>query len=325
MLVILEGADGTGKSTLARALVAELERRHPGDKVELWHAGPPRRHPADEYLRPLTGYRPGRGHHLVLDRWHIGERVYPRVRDRATLLDDALFWTIDRYLERLGAFTVYCTAPDDRVIPVLRERGDDDHIGELSAVRRLFGQALFDSQVPWQQYAWFTDTSGGAASIIDQAAVLAACYAPLNKFITYVGPRRPRVLLFGDVRHNYDRHPELIPAGHEYDPAFVPVRGTSGSYLLDVLIHYDVVELGGFGIANACDVDDVRSLWDELGRPSVVALGRRAQRVVRRVGVPHAEAPHPQYFRRFHHAHRAAYAKLLRDAVTTGEISRARV
>lgn len=100
MLIILEGPDGAGKSTLAQELAAHLGRTT-SDKVEVWHRGAPTHHPLEEYLLPLLSYRPGTGHHLILDRWHWGEAVYPKILNRPTQLGDAAWWSIEAYLRRL--------------------------------------------------------------------------------------------------------------------------------------------------------------------------------------------------------------------------------
>src|ERR687897_2440373 len=84
LLVILEGPDGAGKSTLSRELAASLRAAYPADSISEFHKGPPHHHPLVEYEQPLFHYRPGTGRHIICDRWHVGEAVYPEVLGRAT-------------------------------------------------------------------------------------------------------------------------------------------------------------------------------------------------------------------------------------------------
>ena len=67
------------------------------------------------------------------------------------------------------------------------------------------------------------------------------------------------------------------------------------------------------GIANACE-EDIGKLWETLGRPAVVALGRAAAEQCRQAELPHGVVPHPQYVRRFHHHHGRRYGAMIREA-----------
>lgn len=316
MLIIIEGPDGSGKSTLARDVATCLEARYPGHKVELLHAGPPRHHPLDEYLRSLSAYRPGEDHHIVLDRWHIGERVYPYTRGRPTLLDEPAWWSIDRYLRRLGAFVIMCDPGRDAVAQTLRTRGDDDHLRELDRVLRLFTDAYEACHLLMHEYHW---SHHQPDMFIDAAAAFEREATRLNSFVTYLGHPRPTGLLLGDVRHELSRPGVVI--GNLLDPAFLPFRGTSGHYLLGALEDALPDYRWHIGIANACDVDDPVDLWDALGRPPTVALGRNAQRRLRGTPINPVTVPHPQYVRRFHHRQRAAYGNLIKQSLQLGASS----
>lgn len=310
MLIIIEGPDGSGKSTLARDVVKLIEQRNPRDVVELFHAGPPKAHPLDEYLRPLSVYRPSEMNHVVLDRWHIGERVYPQVRSRETQLDDQSWWSIDRYLRRLGAIVIKCVPTISNIEVTLKIRSEVSHLAELPKVLHLFDDAYQATRLPMHSYHWASDE---VELFVSSAEIYEREASRLNPFVTYLGGPRPTALFLGDVRHNYDK-PGVAVDTVAFDPAFLPFRGTSGHYLLGALADAGL-SWRGVGLANACDVDDPVALWYTLDCPPVVALGRNAERRLRGTPVRFESVPHPQYVRRFHHRQRAEYGTLITQAL----------
>lgn len=332
MLIILEGPDGSGKSHLARDLEELIRRALPSDTVEVRHAKVPTQHPLDEYERSLSWYRPGEGNHLILDRWHWGEYVYPSVLNRESKLDYQMMWHIENYLLRLGAVVVQCTQYADQYRRVYQERGN--HLHEqaiLPAVEHFYRNVRRRTHLPVVDYNWCSAVWGDQHRIIQVAEKSERNFAELNRFTTYVGPRNPKFLLLGDKRAvrrqgRDDAKPVLV--GHEpnLDPAFMPFGDTSGHFLLGATLSGD--EHGALfrcGLANACDVDDPEELWLALGQPRVVALGRnsvkRLSRIVR-IGFDANHSwgavPHPQYVRRFHHGDQWAYGQNIRMAARHG-------
>lgn len=298
MLIIVDGPDCVGKTTLVGYVENVLLGISAGheSRVTVLHSGPPRDHPLDEYVKPLLTYRPGVGQHIVCDRWHLGELVYPRVLDRPTRMTPGVFRYVDLFLRSRGALLVTVTASAERIADCLGYRGDDlvnpDH---ATALRDGFIAAELRSGL--NSISVLSDEIDQVElphHIVGDAARAAEEAYTLNDFTTYVGARWPKLLLLGDVR----------ATGKDSDdprPAFMPYGATSGAYLLDALA--DDLRVG-VGIANACDVDDPWYLWHVLGRPNVVALGRNAREVT-----PWAvrHVPHPQWIRRFHYGDRNSY------------------
>lgn len=314
MLVIVEGPDCARKSTLVDALARELEREYPHDSVEVRRAAAPSGHPLDEYVTPLLDYRPHGGRHVLCDRWHLGEVVYPAVFDRATRLDPAVLAYVELFLRSRGALLVVVTPPVDELLRCLRTRGDplvDER--QLVVAREGFVDAATRSSLP---LIWLKDEVVAhelTYAVISEALTYASLAASprLDDFVTYVGDVAPRTILLGDVRRTGSEPGDLRPA-------FMPYPATSGHYLLRAFAADARFPGARVGLANACDVDDVRALVARLAPREVVALGANAARAVAgaRLGGWAAErrAPHPQYWRRFRHHDLAEYRDLVLGA-----------
>lgn len=93
-ITILEGPDGTGKTTLAEHLVKKLN-----GAMLIRHGPPPASGAYSEYMKTLTSVAEVGATtpiHAIIDRFHIGERVYgPLLRHH-----DSLGYLLQRQLER---------------------------------------------------------------------------------------------------------------------------------------------------------------------------------------------------------------------------------
>jgi hypothetical protein len=213
---------------------------------------------------------------------------------------------IELFLQSRGAVVIHVTATDDQLCDRVHQRGDDlVAVDPLAGIRSSFYGAMDDSLLACEcVYAEDVDV----ASIIALAHRHELDARHLVDHVTYVGPPRPHRLLLGDVRGPMFRTDDPVD---KLRPAFMPVPGTSGAYLWDVLgtapriaFMGDAPFTGGIGVANACDVDHPARLIESLNvPPRVTALGRNAQRAVPAA----SRAPHPQYVRRFHHGRAQAY------------------
>lgn len=320
MLIILEGPDCGGKTHLARRIADHLTQSDPDAAIEVLHRGPPVDHPLEEYERPLWSYRPGRNRHVICDRWHLGEWVYPAIFGRKTLADRPGRLHIELFLRSRGALLVHVEPPGHTLFSRYDARGDDvvsrsQLLSSVSGFRRALAETLLPVRTlnavrPSRPRDLDVD------DVIRHARSLESGAAQLNPFTTYIGPAAPTFLLVGDVRHEH--RAADIATVDDPAPAFVPYPGTSGHYLLNVVGSY----VHGAGVINVNDVDDARLAWELLRRPRVVALGCRAWNEVRHWGDHPKQVlgvvPHPQYVRRFHHRHGEAYGSVIAEALTTG-------
>lgn len=319
MLILLEGVDCAGKTTLAGRLASRLRAVDPTVPVRYHHRGVPDDHPLVEYVEPLLMYRPDVGQHVVCDRWHVGESVYPTLVDRPTAQTESVRAYVELFLRSRGALLVHCDVDDERAVACGVARGDDEtDLARVPRAAREFrryvaGRTLLPTLSVDVSDPDRSDYDDLVDEVLGYAAREASAASRLGDVVTYVGPTRPSLLLVGD-RRGTPRH-TLSEFG--LWPAFAPFPSTSGSYLIDTLTLEELrvpthgVQLRDVGLINACDVDDVRAAWELLGRPRVVALGNNAQRALARLEVPYRAAFHPQHQRRFFHHQRRTYLSSL--------------
>lgn len=153
MLFILDGLDATGKTTLARDITAYIKKLYPSDRVIYMHKKAPKPDTTwmREYGRPITEwYAPGTGRHLILDRFHLGELVWPHIFERPMLFDDESFDVVDTLIRRNGGIVVYCFRDHKLIQKTMRARGEEVYPLELlQKIELLFHGALRRSCLPY--------------------------------------------------------------------------------------------------------------------------------------------------------------------------------
>lgn len=313
MIIILEGCDGVGKTTLADRLHEQLPFA--------WRMsqGPLKDDPYRVYEEGLAvwdGVTP-----IICDRWHLGELVYGPMYRGESQVDEVGRWHIEAFLQARGASQLILGLPVNVIKDRLRSRGDDmvtpDQVDEI--VRR-YGELMPDTNM-FTGAAFCQDDTGECTchrdlipEILDDAHRTWQFACALQSFPTYVGPMRPDYLILGERRND-----------PTFTAAFVPQGNTSGRFLLTHLLPMVKGTEKQIGIANACE-EDVVALWQTLGQPRIVALGNLAVDATLRSIEEHGghrldfgAAPHPQYVRRFHNKSGAQYARTIMSALETSE------
>lgn len=309
MLIILEGPDCAGKTTIAEMLVKQLKLRDPGCDVILLHRGPPGdRHPLDEYVMPLLAYRPGQHLHVICDRWHLGEWVYPAVLHRETQMDLAVFRWIELFLLSRGASTVVIN-PMPGILQTRMDKRGDEMIDREQLVA-LHKRYVYADRMSLTGY---TNSMPSVDDIIAAAVGAESRAISPRTYTTLIGSPAPETLILGDVRNCVGNICTHATRHSPLGPAFMPYPATSGQYLMRA-----VTKVRNVAYANACDVDDVSKMWLDLGQPHVVALGVRAAKKLANAGIMHAAVPHPQFIRRFHYGGMRPYGKLINELMGTG-------
>jgi thymidylate kinase len=124
MLIIVEGADGTGKTTFCEALDTHIRGKW-NVPVERLHRGVPEKPVVEEYTDDLRTYARGCGRHVVCDRWHLGELIYgPLYRGKSELMTGGLV-EVETFLLNRGAVVVLLDGREHDVAERLKRRGED--------------------------------------------------------------------------------------------------------------------------------------------------------------------------------------------------------
>jgi thymidylate kinase len=297
MLIMLEGCDGAGKTTLANRLVEYAQGR--GFTAELWHRGVPERHPLEEYEYDLEQADPAIDHLIVMDRWHLGQLVYGGLYRDENLLGMGGAWHVDALLKRYGAVQLIVSPPLDEIRRRLGVRGEDYLKAEhVEHVWKSYQELAERFDIPTLECDVDDDD---LRVLVDTAHSRAARNEPLRAFSTYVGSRFPEILLVGE-KHGPTKE-ERAP----HRAAFVPYPSTSGKWLCDAIAGQQVLGTNRIGLVNALQ-DNVADLVDVLGQPKVVALGNAAAQECDRLGLLFGQLPHPQYMRRFQNRNAETYA-----------------
>lgn len=318
MFIIVEGTDASGKSSLISEINRQVLELYPTRRVRSFHKGRPehetRRWVLEEYAIDVS-LNDWRTSIAIADRWHWGEVTYAPFKRPHTCNDDfGLLGTsgwrwIELFLMSRGASQFWLHQPLDVIEKRLSARGDtfvspDELAGILERYTFCARTAVADlagELTPRADSAQLIATL--AQHVISIANARAQEAAWLADYPEYIGPVRPSTLLVGDKRN--DKSVTILP--------FMPVDSNSGDYLMSCLPDpfWKTV-----GIVNGDDISGERlnRLIVSLGKPTVVALGRMAERTLRSNGMDDSNyvvVPHPQYVRRFHHHDRLEYGNAI--------------
>lgn len=320
MFIAIEGTDASGKSSLIAAVEAEIKTRWPDREISSFHKGKPeeetRRWVLNEYVLEIENTDFFKSI-AVADRWHWGEVTYaPKFRahtnkDGYGLLGVAGWRWTELFMASRGIQQFWLYQPLEVIQRRLAVRGDDFvSVADLATIldyyRDAFAQTV--STICLSPEADSLDAINAlAAEIVDTAKQTAKEASKLAPFPQYIGKPAPRVLLVGDRANIPKKY------GKETELAFMPVDNNSGEYLLTALPHEFWKHVGIVNI-NDQPFGSVPKLWETLGKPPIIALGRLAERGLMRQGFTDTDyivLPHPQWVRRFANHRKNEYGEAI--------------
>lgn len=284
-------------------------------EAKVIHSSQPQSHPLQEYALSLEKEHP-RG--LVLDRWHLGQWVYPQIYPdgRDMLTPEQWLW-IELFLLSRGATLTYLEYDFSELAQrVSADRDSYLKPEDVEACSKLFYLACNNSILPTMSVRHGNPMD--VARLSNKAWVNWTKYS-LNtlRFPYAIGNMyEPDVLLVGDELG------PVHPVGAKHRVPFAPYPDASGNFLMRALLEWKREVLGKIALINSKkpngDEEDLWSLWVRLGRPQVVGLGAEADARLVEQSVPHGSLPHPQYVRRFHHHKVSEYSKAIKSVSESG-------
>jgi hypothetical protein len=286
MLGIVEGIDKTGKSTLVSAIARELGTKN----VDIRHASKPKVHPLEEYETSLGDYEPGTVSHVLLDRWHLGETVWPTIFNRPTEYDREMHRHVELFLVSRGALLILAEARETPLVDRIDE-GDFFSTSQVPDILLAFKTSARTSLLTRMYYDFERDdVRDFAIGAIQAAFELESAVSRVHNLTSFwLGYPVPNVLYVGE-RPSPQEQPQVAP--------FTPYRNAAGHALMQALPDEP------HALINAYRADGTREplneIWVTMNRPRVVALGNEADQALLDLNVLHGVAPHPQFVRRFH-------------------------
>lgn len=294
-ILILEGPDGSGKTTLADALVQRGWVKN--------HFGPPTSSDLlHTYAKALYDASLS-DKNTVFDRLHLGETVYGPILRNRDLLGEVGIRILLRIINGVGGYVVIAMPPYEVAVANWRNRA-----GELfkddAVYRQVYGA--------YQQIVFSGLHGAPACGTWDYSKVpLAIAIQNIEFVMKYrsslplgiIGSGNPRFLIVGEKANHTD-----------LDLPFVSLTGSS-EYLNECLVD------AGFGerelaFVNARNLagkpNQLASAWELIGEPYPILLGKVAKDAF--VFTPCGSfIPHPAYWKRFKAGRRHEYVKMLRD------------
>lgn len=289
MIIILEGVDGSGKTTLARQIQAKFQN------VEYHHEGVP---PKDVHILEHLGavldrYR---GKNVVIDRFALGERVYGPVVRGFDQLGDEGWKLIKRLISATGAMEVLCL-PSYEVCHRSWSSGREEMFKKEEQFKLFYSRYV---ALKANQYIYdYTDPLQlehllGVCNTLQQIDKMIGLPAGM------VGSPVADYLFVGERGAN----PKAL---HDL-PFFATVN--SSRFLNDAIRDADYRE-DQIAFINAYKRDNTPNVIPRNFK-TVIALGGEASAVCTAQDVPHKLLYHPQFWKRFHSSRRDEYVRLLR-------------
>ena len=147
-IIILEGCDKTGKSTLAKKLSKQL-----GYKVV--HLGVPKPKGHFQKLEKLIQDNPDG---IIFDRFHWGDRVYTGITAKKRALTPPEFFRIKQMLGRRETVVIYCHSSQILIRRRFIEDGEElIRMKEISTILNRYNQMLVMSNLEIIKYDFTKD------------------------------------------------------------------------------------------------------------------------------------------------------------------------
>jgi hypothetical protein len=301
-MIIVEGADGTGKTTLCQELSKQLNLEY----VKL------PRHKTDPETNGLKFYM----QHAelvpdmaVIDRFHIGECVYPLLYpdDPRRPLKLWQQHAIERCLQIRGCLLIHVSADTSFVTQNLAQRGEGFVWSEVKREQDLFAEKCCQSLLLRKTYIpTHTNLEHFCENIKSLHHKILSQTLPFQQYQGTGSLHYPVMVVGEGINQKYDTN-----------HAFHAWAGSS-AYL------HEALEIAGANSAYLTNADKTRDdnknvsliMLENyhLSPVNILTLGKVADSLLTRCHLKHVAIAHPAYHQRFHHDV-YAYAELIKQVI----------
>jgi thymidylate kinase len=296
-VVIVEGPDGSGKSSLAVELARSLSAMvvHHGPYKALVGAELARVY-VDSMLPALMGER-----NVVLDRSWLSEPIYGRVyRNDSDRIGPTTRRMLDRLALRCGAVVVRCNTPLDVCIGTWEKRKAGEYLDTAAQLAEVHhGYKSMTTDLPVKAYSYVD----GLTWSVD--ALFMSTSAPHELSVRSAGNLNAKVVLVGEG------FGAIKPVDHDYQWPFASFSEAGCSRWLTNLLDNDGISEADLLWVNADQPLD----WLKATDKTVFALGGVASRVLDAADIDHTRFDHPQYHKRFQHSLRYPVLDAIEEAL----------
>lgn len=147
-LVLIEGCDKCGKSTLARELYGRYG-------VPIVKFSQPKGDPFVEYMEFLQKHGQKRRGHAILDRFYLGELVYGPIKRGGSAISEEQARAIEDYLKTLNAVGIWASNTEENVVSNFRKDGESFLLeSEAKAVLSGYEREVAKSSLTWLPYSY---------------------------------------------------------------------------------------------------------------------------------------------------------------------------
>ena len=290
-VIILEGCDKTGKTTLAKRL-SEVTG------YNIIKCSAPEGDPYIEYVSKLFNVD-----NVIFDRFCYGELVYGPIYRKKSQLSDVQLYNIELLLQARDAQLIYCYADQDFIVEKFKT--EDETFAKEEDINQIllrYDDVVKNSRIKVSRHKIPTES-------FEAPSVSSVSHVLINS--QYVGSLTPDVVFVGE-KNNLNAMPK-------YKEFSLPFDFGRSSTILRKLIKD--VGLTSYGMTNAFkhhlpsdqQASTLRAEFDALKPRVVVALGNVAAKALKEVDVKHVVMWHPSFLGRFKGAQRADYLTKLQS------------
>jgi hypothetical protein len=298
MLIIIEGPDKSGKTTLAKKIEEQFHYKYA-------HFSSPGDDPASEYASFFSSISSP----TVCDRSYFGERVYGPLLRGASKISDLQYAVIERICRLKGAVFIYASTP----LKIIQARLHDNLANEKITLENNIGAWVrFKTLTPSCNLRPFlTYDATKQISLDDLLRYLGQLLPSLRshailarEYCTGIGTIYGRKIVFVGEKLNKKKTWLGLP----FD------NGLASSYLYKRFKEAEVPEHMVY-LCNAADLTKNEINFLSLAKTTWISLGAYANKKLLNLGVKHWSIPHPQYWHRFHAHEPEAYVEFLKAAM----------